>query len=147
MISPLRPRSEVLAAMPDVRRHPGTRHPLAAILALVWSALLCGYRSYPALAAWRGTSRTRLTPALGVPPPAALCSTLHMVLRGVEREALEAKRGAWAEGLLPATPASQDAVAGLAIPVWSQSGRMRRVCWPWYAATGLSKTRRLGGGM
>jgi predicted transposase YbfD/YdcC len=38
-----------------------------------------------------------------------------MVLRGVDREALDAKLGAWAEGRLTATPASQDAWAGLAI--------------------------------
>jgi hypothetical protein len=47
-----RPLLEVLAEIPDFRKHHGKRHPLVAILALACSAMLCGYRRYTAIAAW-----------------------------------------------------------------------------------------------
>ncbi len=50
MVAQPRPLIEVLAEMPDFRSTQGQRHPLVAILALVCSALLCGYRSYTAMA-------------------------------------------------------------------------------------------------
>ena len=43
---------EVWAERPDFRRNHGKRHPLVAILALACSAMLCGYRSYTAMAEW-----------------------------------------------------------------------------------------------
>jgi len=46
-------------------------------------------------------------------PPWA--TTLHTVLRRVDREEVEAKLGAWAEGLLSGTPAPQDTAEGIAV--------------------------------
>jgi predicted transposase YbfD/YdcC len=46
-------------------------------------------------------------------PPCA--ATLHTVLRRVDREEIEAKLRAWAEGLLSGTPALQDPEEGIAI--------------------------------
>jgi DDE_Tnp_1-associated len=115
MVAQPRPLIEVVAEMPDCRSNQGTRHPLAAMLALACSALLCGSRSYPARAAWGRNYGARLTHALGFPRQPPCAAPLHTVLQGVDRAALEAKRGAWAEGLLVATPASQDAAAGRAV--------------------------------
>jgi hypothetical protein len=114
MISHPRPLIEVLAEIPDVRSTRGKRHPLAAILALTCSAMLCGSRSYTAIAEWGRNYGARLMQALGFtrqPPGAA---TLHTVLRRVDREAVEAKLGAWAEGLLRGTPAPPDPTEGIA---------------------------------
>ena len=115
MVAQPRPLIEVLAEIPDFRSNQGKRHPLAAILALVCSALLCGYRSYTAMAEWGRNYGARLTHALGFTRQPPCAATLHTVLRGVDREALEANLGAWAEGLLAATPAAQDAAEGIAV--------------------------------
>jgi predicted transposase YbfD/YdcC len=115
LIAQPRPLSAVLTARPDFRSKQGQRHPLGAIFALVCSALMCGYRSYTAMAAWGRTYGTRLTHALGFTRQPPCAATLHAVLKGIDRKALEARRGAWAEGLLAATSASQTAPEGLAI--------------------------------
>jgi predicted transposase YbfD/YdcC len=115
MVAQPRPLIEVLAEIPDFRSNQGKRHPLVAILALVCSALLCGYRSYTAIAEWGRNYGARLTHALGFPRRPPCAATLHTVLRGVDRAKLEANLGAWAEGLLAATPASPDAAEGIAV--------------------------------
>jgi predicted transposase YbfD/YdcC len=117
MVAQPRPLIEVLAEIPDFRSKQGQRHPLVAILTLVCSALLCGYRSYTAMAEWGRNYGARLTQALGFTRQPPCAATLHAVLQGVDREALETHLGTWAEGLLAATAASQDpdATEGIAI--------------------------------
>src|SRR5215470_15207738 len=100
MVPQARPLIEVLAEIPDFRSHHGKRHPLGAILALACSAMLCGYRSYTAIAEWGRHYEAHLVHALGFTHRAPCVATLHTVLRRVEREGLEAKLGAWAETLL-----------------------------------------------
>ena len=41
---------EILEEIPDYRKAKGKRHPLSAILALAVAAIICGYRSYGAMA-------------------------------------------------------------------------------------------------
>jgi hypothetical protein len=115
MVSQPRPLIEVLAEMPDFRSNRGTRHALAAILALACSAMLCGSRSYTAIADWGRNYGARLMRALGFPRQPPCAATLHTVLRRVDREEVEAKLGAWAEGLLNETPAPQDTAEGIAV--------------------------------
>jgi hypothetical protein len=50
MVAPPRPFIKVFTAIPDFRRHRGTRDPLAAIQALAGSAIRCGSRSDTAMA-------------------------------------------------------------------------------------------------
>jgi predicted transposase YbfD/YdcC len=114
MVPQSRPLIEVLAAIPDFRSNHGKRHPLAALLALACSAMLCGYRSYTAIAAWGRHYGADLVRALGFPHRPPCAATLHTVFRGVDRKRCEAHLGAWAEGLLgePPDPAgSEDAIA------------------------------------
>jgi hypothetical protein len=117
---------EVLAEMPDIRHHRGKRHALVAILALACSAMLCGYRSYPALAEWGRNYGVRLTRAWGFTRRSPCAATLHTVLRQVNREELEAKRGTWAEGLLVRTPPPQDSEEGIAIDGKTLGGRQKQ---------------------
>ena len=98
---------EVLAESPDFRKHHGKRHPLVAILALACSAMLCGYRSYTAIAEWGRHYGEHLVRALGFTHRSPCAAPLHTVLRYVDRETVEAKLGAWAEGLLGEAPGSQ----------------------------------------
>ena len=64
MSTPCRPLIEVLAEVPDFRRARGKRHPLAAILALACVAILCGYRSYGAMADWGRNYGRKLVKAI-----------------------------------------------------------------------------------
>lgn len=52
MIAQPRPLIEVFSDIADFRKSRGKRHPLSAILALACCAMLCGYRSYSAIAEW-----------------------------------------------------------------------------------------------
>ena len=100
MVPQTRPLIEVLAEIPDFRSHHGKRPPLGAILALACSAMLCGYRSYTAIAEWGRHYGAHLVQALGFTHRSPCAATLHTVLRRVDREAVEDTLGAWAEGLL-----------------------------------------------
>jgi predicted transposase YbfD/YdcC len=114
MVPQARPLIEVLAEIPDFRSPHGKRHPLGAILALACSAMLCGYRSYTAIAEWGRHYGAHLVQALGFTHRAPCAATLHTVLRRVDREALEAQLGAWAEALLGEASApgeGEDAIA------------------------------------
>jgi predicted transposase YbfD/YdcC len=115
MVPQPRPLIEVLAEIPAVRQHRGKRHALAAILALACSAMLCGSRSYTAMAEWGRNYGARLTRALGFTRQPPCAATLHTVLRRVDREALEAKLGAWAEGILVGTPPPPEGEEGIAL--------------------------------
>jgi hypothetical protein len=60
MVARPRPVSEIVAEMPAFRHTRGKRHSLAAMLALACSVMLCGSRSYTALAEWGRNYGTRL---------------------------------------------------------------------------------------
>lgn len=100
-----RPLIEVLAEVPDFRRPQGKRHPLPAILALTCAATLCGYKSYGAVAQWGRNYGPDLAQALGFSggkTPAV--GTLHTVLSGLDRGALERTLADWAECILAHLP-------------------------------------------
>lgn len=103
MIAQPPPLVEVFAELPDFRRRQGTRHSLVAILSLACCAMLCGYRSYSAIAEWGRNYGTRLAQALGFRQKTPCAATLHTVFRQVDRDALEARLGAWAERVMAST--------------------------------------------
>ena len=100
-----RPLMEVLAEVPDFRKPQGLRHPLPAVLALACAATLCGYKSYGAMAQWGKNYGRDLALALGFPhgkTPAV--GTLHTVFRSLDKRALEAALGGWAQCVLAHLP-------------------------------------------
>jgi len=107
MIAHPRPLIEVFAAIPDFRMPRGKRHPLPAIFALACCAMLCGARSYSAIAEWGRNYGTRIAQALGFTHGTPCAATLHTIFRHVNREEFEAHLGTWADsvvGSLPAAP-------------------------------------------
>jgi predicted transposase YbfD/YdcC len=100
-----RPLIAVLSEIPDPRHARGKRHPLPAVLALVCVAILCGYRSYSAIAQWARVYPRDLVVALGLTHPTPPCAaTLSTILRQLDLTQLEAKLGAWAQNVLTALP-------------------------------------------
>jgi predicted transposase YbfD/YdcC len=116
MIAQPQPLIEVFAEIPDFRRCRGKRHPLPAMLSLACCAMLCGYRSYSAIAEWGHNYGTRIAQALGFTHNTPCAATLHTVFRHVDRDTLEAKLGAWAEQVvvsLPPAPSAGEAAIAL----------------------------------
>lgn len=102
-----RPLIEVLAELSDPRDDRGKRHPLPAILALACAGMLCGYRTYGAIAEWGRNYGQSLVQALGFTRERTPCAgTLHTVLCRLDRVELEARLGEWAEGVMASTPDS-----------------------------------------
>src|SRR5712692_3579430 len=118
MIPPHRPLIEVFADIPDFRRPRGTRHPFSALLALACCAMVCGSRSYGALAAWGRNEGTHRAHALGFRHHTPCASTLFTLFGPLDREACEATWGAWADRVeekapeAPETPGDAMAVDG-----------------------------------
>ena len=116
MIAHPRPLIEVLAMIPDFRKPRGKRHPLAAIFALACCALLCGARSYSAIAEWGRNYGAHIAQALGFPHATPCAATLHTIFRHVNRDAFEAHLGAWADqivGSRPSGPETSEPVVAL----------------------------------
>ena len=104
MIAHPRPLIEVFAMIPDFRKPRGKRHPLAAIFALACCAMLCGARSYSAIAEWGRNDGMRIAQALGCTHTTPCAATLHTVFRQVKRDAFEAHLGAWADQVVRSLP-------------------------------------------
>jgi predicted transposase YbfD/YdcC len=111
-----RPLRDTLHEIPDPRHARGRRHPLAAILALMCVAMLCGYRSYSAIADWGRCYGQKLARALGFTHDKTPCAaTLHHVLRKLDGPLMEAALSAWAESVLAALPPAAGEPEALAI--------------------------------
>src|SRR5438552_7905084 len=109
-----RPLIEALGQVAEVRSAQGRRHPLGAILGLACPAMLCGARTYEAIAEWGRNYDSALMRALGFTHPKRRCAaTLFLLFRRLDRAKLEAALGAWAEQVLAATPAVAGSREGL----------------------------------
>lgn len=109
MIAQPYPLIEVFSDIADFRKSRGKRHPLSAILAMACCAMLCGYRSYSAIAEWGRNYGTALAQTLGFTHNTPCAATLHTIFRCLDREAFEAKLGAWAERVVTTAPVASEA--------------------------------------
>lgn len=101
--------------MPDPRNKKGQRHPLVSMLALTVVGLLCGQRSYTAIAKW-ARLHTDLRQALGftakqTPAP----STFHYLYRRLDITTVEKLLTQWTTQTLASLPISTSDLKGLAI--------------------------------
>jgi hypothetical protein len=92
---------EVFAQIPDPRHRRGTIYPLASVLTLVSTAMLCGCRSLAAIAQW-GRDYNHLAPQLGFSRPAGdgtyrtpCTSELHTLLAALPARTFEAALTRW----------------------------------------------------
>ena len=84
----------MLSKVPDKRNPRGKRHPLSAILGLSVVAMLCGYRSYSAIAEWGALMGAELTAALGFTRPKTPCaSTLHYCFKDLRHRSVRKNSG------------------------------------------------------
>ena len=99
---------DVFSSIPDFRQSKGKRHPLKAILAMAAAAMLCGYRSYSAIAEWGRNYGADLASALGFTHSKTPCaSTLHTIFSNIDKQMFETKLSSWAEAALRDAPATE----------------------------------------
>jgi DDE_Tnp_1-associated len=92
---------DVLAQIHDPRQSSGKRYSLVAILALAIAAMLCGYKSYSAIAEWGRHYGQKLAQALGFTDGKTPCAaTFYNIFSRLDKQVVEQQLGAWAEGLL-----------------------------------------------
>jgi hypothetical protein len=97
------PLIEFRIEVPDFRTPRGRRYSLVAILALACAAMLCGYRSYSAMAEWSRNYGAALAQALGFRRPTTPCAaTLHFVFGHLDVVRFEACLGRWTQQVLSA---------------------------------------------
>jgi predicted transposase YbfD/YdcC len=78
--------------------------------------MLCGYRSYSAIAEWGRNYGMRIAQALGFTHGTPCAATLHTIFRHVNRDEFEAHLGTWADsvvGSLPAAPETPEVAMAL----------------------------------
>ena len=116
MAAEIIPLVELFGEIPDFRQASGKRYTLAAILALACAAMLCGYRSYSAMAEWGRNYGQELVTALGFPNGKTPCaSMLHWIFRHLDCAQFENQLGQWAEKVLASQPPTSEQVEGIAI--------------------------------
>jgi DDE_Tnp_1-associated len=89
-----------LATVPDPRSRHGRRHSLPAILALVCCAVMCGARSYAAIAQWAEDQDIALMHQLGFTRKPPKLGGIRKVLMALNLKAFEEALTRWAESLL-----------------------------------------------
>ena len=100
---------DVLKQIPDCRSKHGQRHPLSAILALAIVAMMCGYRSYSAIAEWGRNYGQKLTRTLGFTRDKTPCAaTFYNVFSKLDLFHLETHLAQWVETVLATTAVADD---------------------------------------
>jgi hypothetical protein len=96
-----------LAAVPDPRSRHGRRYPLTAILGLVCCAILCGARSYAAIAQWGHDQDIDWMHRLGFTRRPPKLGGIRKVLMALDPKAFEGALTGWAESLLGGAAAAE----------------------------------------
>jgi predicted transposase YbfD/YdcC len=134
---------ELLADLPDFRQAQGKRYSLPAILSLTVAAILCGYKSYSAIAEWGRHYGRHLVEALGFTNAKTPCaSTLHTIFCHLDKAALESRLSQWAESCLQATASDQPAYEAFAVDGKTLRGSKKQGCLDAHLLSALSQ--RLG---
>lgn len=110
---PCRPLVKALEGVADPRKARGQRYSLVALLSLCVAGIMCGCKTYSAIAQWGRECDEEVARSLGfaVVTPAGVArrpgaSTLFYVLRALDRVGLESHLANWTEEVLQALPPS-----------------------------------------
>lgn len=104
---------EVLATVPDPRDPRGIRHPLSAILSLAVVAMLCGAKSYTAIAQFGRDKGCALAWALGFTKgKTPTKSTYSVLFRRLDVTAFESALSRWVASRLPGADGLHVAIDG-----------------------------------
>lgn len=107
---------DILSQVPDFRKAKGKRHPLSAILALACVAMMCGYKSYSAIAQWGRNYGNGFAKRLGFTHDKTPCaSTLHTIFRYLSIESLEKQLAVWVNEVIACFPHSNDTIEAIAM--------------------------------
>jgi predicted transposase YbfD/YdcC len=102
---------DVLAQIPDSRQSRGKRHPLHSILSLAIAAMLCGYKSYSAMAEWGRNYGQEFSKALGFTHSKTPCAaTLHNIFRSLDKQMFESRLGDWVEAVMADSPGEDESL-------------------------------------
>jgi hypothetical protein len=94
MAAEIIPLIQAFVEIADCRQPSGKRYALPAVLALACAAMLCGYRSYSAIAEWGRHYGQELVTALGFPNGKTPCaSALHWIFRHLDCAQFETQLG------------------------------------------------------
>jgi hypothetical protein len=100
MTSPMLALVDVLAQIPAPRQSSGKRYSLVAILSLAVAVMLCGYKSYSAIAEWGRYYGQQLAEALGFKADKTPCAaTFYNIFSRLDNQEVEQKLGTWAAAL------------------------------------------------
>jgi predicted transposase YbfD/YdcC len=134
---------DVLAEIPDFRQSKGKRYSLPAVLSLAVAAILCGYKSYSAIAEWGRFYGHHLVEALGFATGKTPCaSTLHTILSHLDKEALESRLTQWAQACLQQYREEKSSYEAIAIDGKTLRGSKKQGCLDAHLLSALSQ--RLG---
>lgn len=126
MTSPTLALMDVLAQIKDPRQSSGKRYSLAAVLAVAVAAMLCGYKSYSAIAQWGRNYGQQLAGALGFKAGKTPCAaTFYNIFSRLDKQAVEQQLGMWAQSLCSQSPAA-DAYQAIAIDGKSLRGAKKQ---------------------
>jgi predicted transposase YbfD/YdcC len=133
---------DLFSSIPDFRQSKGKRHPLSAILSLAVAAILCGYKSYSAIAEWGRFYGQPLAASLGFTHAKTPCAaTLHNVFRQIDKDLLEDRLASWAQSILRAS-ADPTQLEGIAIDGKTLRGSRKQGCLEAHLLSAVSQ--RLG---
>lgn len=104
---------DYLSRVPDPRSAHGRRHSLAAMLAAVCCAILCGARGFKPIAQWVHDQEIDLIHALGFTRTPPRWGAFRKLLLALEPTAFEAMLSRWAEDCSAGLPAAQKGAGGL----------------------------------
>jgi DDE_Tnp_1-associated len=95
---------EFLATVPDPRPAHGRRHPLAAMLAAVCGAILCGARGFRPIAQWLHDQDIALVHAPGFTRKPPTWGAFRKLLIALDPTPFEGASARWAEAALASSP-------------------------------------------